>query len=78
VAVKFEEVGEDGRIDEAAEERAEFTDTAAETAEETTIEPPLIEVERSLPAPSRLEPEPTPEPAAPSPLANAWSEPTEE
>ncbi|MDG2031160.1 MAG: chromosome segregation protein SMC [Phycisphaerales bacterium] len=72
VAVRFEEVGEDGQIDEAASERVDDEPTPATPTVETPRmleEPPLVEVERLDPI------EHTPAPEPPSPLEGAWSEP---
>ncbi len=61
VAVKFDEVGVDGRLNKAAAERAAVEPQAADVAESETAEPPLVEVESraQVPGPSKS-------------LANAW------
>ena len=78
VAVRFEEVGDDGRIDEAAEERAGLEESEVQTTSEPprmAEEPPLIEIERASAPPPRFDvDDDVPEEAPASPLANAWNE----
>ena len=66
VAVKFEEVGQDGRLSKAAAERASIEPQAAETAAAKPLASVMIEIDPMIDAKT---------PAAPSPsaaLADAW------